>query len=89
MRFLVDEIKGEINIMNYSLLHINQDAVDNTTTCFKTKSFDEVCREIQIRLPDRPAPVKVTIYRNVKKYLNHGTSLKKEFIRFWPAKNRA
>ena len=42
---------------------------------FEIKSLDEVCLLFQIRFTRRPAPTSMTVWRNVKKYRNHGTSL--------------
>ena len=42
---------------------------------FETHSFAEVQRLFSLRFPDRNPPDKKNIWRNVKKYEDHGTSL--------------
>ena len=42
---------------------------------FETKSFDFVINAFQEQFPNREPPAKSTIYRNVKKYSEEGTSL--------------
>ena len=42
---------------------------------FETHSFVEVQRLFRIQFPDRNPPDKKNIWRNVEKYVNHGTSL--------------
>ena len=44
-------------------------------TFFSTHSYVEVRRRFQIQFPGRRPPTDMTIYRNVKKYKEHGTSL--------------
>ena len=41
----------------------------------ETKSYNEIIRAFRVRFPDRVVPYKTTIQRNVKKYMEHGTSL--------------
>ena len=42
---------------------------------FETKSFKEVARLFTLQFPATPSPSKSTIWYNVKKYEEHGTSL--------------
>ena len=42
---------------------------------FETDSFVEVQRLFAFRFPNRNPPHKKNIWKNVQKYLNHGTSL--------------
>ena len=42
---------------------------------FETHSFAEVRQLFRVQFPDRNPPNKMNIWRNVKKYLDHGTSL--------------
>ena len=44
-------------------------------TYFETKSYVEVRRLFQNEFPGRRPPTDMTIYRNVIKYSQHGTSL--------------
>ena len=44
-------------------------------TYFQTHSLAEVQRLFRLQFPGRNAPDKKNIWRNVKKYLDHGTSL--------------
>ena len=45
------------------------------TTYFGTHSYVEVKCSFRLRFPEREAPDNKTIWRNVKKYSHHGTSL--------------
>ena len=45
------------------------------TTYFSTGSYVEVRRLFQRKFPGRRPPTDMTIYRNVHKYSEHGTSL--------------
>ena len=47
---------------------------------FETKSYVEVRRLFQIAFPSRPPPTDMTIYRNVKKYSETGTSLNRNSV---------
>ena len=42
---------------------------------FENRSFAEVQRLFRLHFPDRNPPDKKNISRNVKKYVDHGTSL--------------
>lgn len=44
-------------------------------TYFETRSYDAVRDLFQNQFPNRPSPTNMTIYRNVNKYQDHGTSL--------------
>ena len=44
-------------------------------TYFENHSFAEVQRLFRLHFPDRNPPDKKNIWRNVKKYVDHGTSL--------------
>ena len=44
-------------------------------TFFRTNSFKQVREQFLLRFPDRNAPSKSTIQRNVEKYRTYGTSL--------------
>ena len=53
----------------------NNQRVFVVETFFRTNSFKRVREEFSLRFPDRRAPSKSTIQRNVEKYRTHATSL--------------
>lgn len=52
-----------------------QERVFVVKTYFETHSFQEVRRLFLLQFPQKTPPVKATVWRTVKKYLDHGTSL--------------
>ena len=53
----------------------NNQRLSVVETYFRTNSFKLVREEFSLRFPDRRAPSKSTIQRNVEKYRTHATSL--------------
>ena len=56
----------------------NNQRVFVVETYFRTNSFKRVREEFSLRFPDRRAPSKPTIQRNVEKYRTHATSLNRK-----------
>ena len=52
-----------------------QEQVFIVRTYFETHSFQEIHRLFVLQFPQKTPPVKATLWKTVKKYLNHGTSL--------------
>ena len=52
-----------------------QERVFIVKTYFETHSFQEIQRLFALQFPQKTPPVKSTLWRTVKNYLNHGTSL--------------
>ena len=47
---------------------------------YETHSYAEVQRLFRLQFPDRDPPDKKNIWRNVKKYEDHGTSLNRNLV---------
>ena len=66
MNFLVVFIMVQLTV---------QEQVFIVRTYFGTHSFQEIHRLFVFQFPQKTPPVKATLWKTVKKYLNHGTSL--------------
>ena len=87
MRFLELLFSSKRVVMNYSSLgseNMVQLTVEQhifvVTTYFLTGSYVEVRRRFQRKFPGRRPPTDMTIYRNVHKYAEHGTSLNRNSV---------